>query len=682
MISKNLKIARVLSIVAALFVLLSLPLVSSACGTTPPTPPTCGSAGDKPGNSAPTISISGDNPLHLDIGASFSSIFYGKDYVTATDSEDGDLSREVFVVFDNVDTSVAGSYTVTYIVADRHAATACADLQVIVDAAPIPAPTVDLTTDRDSIDEGESVDLSWTSTDADSCSADWTSLTTTSGVQTVSPSATGSYSITCTGSGGQASDTVSITVASGPVDPKEPALSLTAVPLSINKGQSSIISWDAENVDSCSATWTSSTDVSGSETVSPESTADYSMTCTGSNGDVSKSVTVTVSGGGGPVNTPPVITLVGSNPFDLLLGSAFTDPLATATDAEDGDLTTAIVVTGSVDPAALGSYTLTYTVTDSGGLSASVSREVVVKEDTPTPPQPPVNPPSGGGGGGYSGGHRRDISHLLGPQAPQGEVLGAASCVYLFDHLKMGQPNDSIEVLKLQSFLNVYEGENLPLTGHFGPETFAAVQRFQVKYSEDILEPWGDKVTTGYVYILTKKKINEIFCNSQIPLTLAQEQEISDFRNMPASTISAGGGSGSLPGDKEGGPLTDEGTGLSDKEGGWGWMSDRVSKNAAVSLLALPQKVFGNWKYLTMFLILLAILVVAVKSLFGSKGYPEDDDTTPGAGGSGRDNSGNSTEPIILPEAKGKSVQKSETVIFPDEEIVIENSEEEELTQI
>jgi peptidoglycan hydrolase-like protein with peptidoglycan-binding domain len=73
-------------------------------------------------------------------------------------------------------------------------------------------------------------------------------------------------------------------------------------------------------------------------------------------------------------------------------------------------------------------------------------------------------------------------------------------------------------VAKLQQFLNAYEGETLPVTGYFGPLTLAAVKRFQVKYWEEILEPWipyglsHAKAATGYVYKTTQRKINMIVC--------------------------------------------------------------------------------------------------------------------------------------------------------------------------
>lgn len=94
--------------------------------------------------------------------------------------------------------------------------------------------------------------------------------------------------------------------------------------------------------------------------------------------DLSNNGTVIGCGGVAPVNTAPVITLVGSNPINLTVGTTFTDLGATAQDAEDGNITHKIVVTGAVNSQVLGTYILTYTVTDSGGLTATTTREVVV----------------------------------------------------------------------------------------------------------------------------------------------------------------------------------------------------------------------------------------------------------------------------------------------------------------
>ena len=77
----------------------------------------------------------------------------------------------------------------------------------------------------------------------------------------------------------------------------------------------------------------------------------------------------------------PVITLLGDAELTLEVGDTFTDAGATATDTVDGDLSDDIVVTGSVDTTSVGSYTLTYNVSDTAGNAATpVTRIVVVNE--------------------------------------------------------------------------------------------------------------------------------------------------------------------------------------------------------------------------------------------------------------------------------------------------------------
>lgn len=80
-------------------------------------------------------------------------------------------------------------------------------------------------------------------------------------------------------------------------------------------------------------------------------------------------------------NVPPVITLVGANPFNMYPGT-FNDPGATAIDNIDGNISHLIVVGGNLSPLLTGTYTVTYTVTDSGGNTASVSRTVIVTDST------------------------------------------------------------------------------------------------------------------------------------------------------------------------------------------------------------------------------------------------------------------------------------------------------------
>lgn len=81
---------------------------------------------------------------------------------------------------------------------------------------------------------------------------------------------------------------------------------------------------------------------------------------------------------GAPDTEKPVITLVGKNPDSVEVNTTYTDPGATATDNKDGDITAKIVKSGTVDVTKLGSYTLTYKVSDMAGNSDSTTRTIVV----------------------------------------------------------------------------------------------------------------------------------------------------------------------------------------------------------------------------------------------------------------------------------------------------------------
>ena len=87
-----------------------------------------------------------------------------------------------------------------------------------------------------------------------------------------------------------------------------------------------------------------------------------------------------------PDTTAPVITLDGANPLYVEAGTSYSDPGATATDDEDGDLTDDIEVGGdTVDVFTLGSYSVTYDVSDSSGNAAATVTRTVIVEDTTAP---------------------------------------------------------------------------------------------------------------------------------------------------------------------------------------------------------------------------------------------------------------------------------------------------------
>lgn len=102
---------------------------------------------------------------------------------------------------------------------------------------------------------------------------------------------------------------------------------------------------------------------------------------------------------------PPVITLIGSNPLEVEVGSAYTDAGATALDAVDGDLTSEITYSGSVNTSQVGTYELTYKVQDRAGNSAiDVVRTVNVIQLQ--------KPPSGGGRPSVTQSSNADLAKL------------------------------------------------------------------------------------------------------------------------------------------------------------------------------------------------------------------------------------------------------------------------------
>ncbi|MDQ5949161.1 MAG: hypothetical protein QG589_287 [Patescibacteria group bacterium] len=152
-----------------------------------------------------------------------------------------------------------------------------------------------------------------------------------------------------------------------------------------------------------------------------------------------------------------------------------------------------------------------------------------------TPQPQSVAPQSSNNGGG--GGNGPIIGSL--PQGKKlGSVLGAStvkddslppSCsLYLTTYMRFGKKNDPAEVKKLQTFLNEYLGLNIPVTGVFGLQTLAGVNKFQIKEGLEVLGPWvkaglhkSEQEPTGYVYKTTQRRINLIKCTT---LSIPQPQ--------------------------------------------------------------------------------------------------------------------------------------------------------------
>jgi hypothetical protein len=252
----------------------------------------------------------------------------------------------------------------------------------------------------------------------------------------------------------------------------------------------------------------------------------YSFVVIASDGAYSTSAAVKLTVN--EVPTYPVITLLGDNPMNIFNDSdpySFVEPGYTAFDAEDGDLTGSVIVSGFVQMNLNGTYTLTYSVTDSTDLTTVETRIVNVSTDDSK------------GRGAFAGGGKvlgaTTSTEEIIPEAtpspePQGggQVLGAQTCeIQISGYIFAGADNNPEDVRILQQFLNSHEGENLPVNGFYGPLTQAAVSRFQVKYHIDVLRPWlpfglfSEYLPTGNVGKTTLRLINMLLCpGTDIPM--------------------------------------------------------------------------------------------------------------------------------------------------------------------
>lgn len=179
---------------------------------------------------------------------------------------------------------------------------------------PPAAATAILSANPTRILSGASSVLTWSSTNATSCSLNQgIGSVATSGSRSVSPTTTTTYTVSCTGAGGSASDSENVTV----TVPAAPTAALTASPTSVVTGSASTLTWSSTNATSCSLNQSiGGVATSGTRAVSPTSTTAYTVTCTGAGGSANASATVTV--------TSRPTTSLSANPSSVVSGSAST----------------------------------------------------------------------------------------------------------------------------------------------------------------------------------------------------------------------------------------------------------------------------------------------------------------------------------------------------------------------
>ncbi len=158
-------------------------------------------------------------------------------------------------------------------------------------------PSVNLTADDTSIDEGDSTTVRWNSSNADFCTAsggtnNWSGSRGLSGsFNTGSLFSTRTYSITCSNNYGSASDSVTIRVNDNNDDDGNINVDLRADDTSIDYGDSTILRWDSDNADDCRASggtngWSGDRNLNGSfRTGSLYDDTTYRIRCTNDDGD-------------------------------------------------------------------------------------------------------------------------------------------------------------------------------------------------------------------------------------------------------------------------------------------------------------------------------------------------------------------------------------------------------------
>lgn len=270
-----------------------------------------------------------------------------------------------------------------------------ASSSVTVDVAgTTPAPTVNFSASPNPIAAGSSTTLTWSSTDATSCTgsgglAGWAGAKALQGSQSVGPlSAATSYTLACSGGGGTTQRNVTVNLLPAPT------VTLSASPTSVTTGSPTTLTWSSQNATVCNASgaWAGQKATAGSEqSASLNATSTFTLACDGPGGSASRGVTVTVSA------SPPAPTVsLSASPTSVAPGSTTTltwsSTNATGCTASGG-WSGARGTSGSETSGAL-SNTATFTL-GCAGAGGSTSQSVTVT----------VTAGGGGGsGGGNSGG--------------------------------------------------------------------------------------------------------------------------------------------------------------------------------------------------------------------------------------------------------------------------------------
>ena len=326
-------------------------------------------------NIAPVITITGGTPTTIVVGGTYTDAG-----ATALDNVDGVVTATT--TSNNVDPLTIGTYTVAYSAIDAalNNATAVRDVNVVA------ASSSDIISPAITITGGTPITLivGGSYTDAGATALDdvdgVVSATTTS--NDVDPLTIGSYTVVYSASdiaGNISSATRNVNVVAAPPDITPPVITMnggTPITIALNLVYTDLGATAFDNVDATTTVNIIFNDVNtaatGTYTVVYSSTDAALNTAT-----TSRTVNVILDA------VAPAVTVLGANPMTIIKTIAYIEGGATAVD--NIDATTTVVISGSVNVNATGTYFMVYTATDSSGNSASSTRTVNVIEDNIAP---------------------------------------------------------------------------------------------------------------------------------------------------------------------------------------------------------------------------------------------------------------------------------------------------------
>lgn len=182
-----------------------------------------------------------------------------------------------------------------------------------------------------SVAYGDLITLTWTSQGATTCSVDPISYYAISDSKSIRSISTQTYTLTCQGpNGGTARDSVTVTTSNAPSTSTTGTtnsgttgytytpttgtgneVTISASPQRIDARGNSVLAWNAQNMDSCVASggWSGSKTRSGSETVFPNGSTEYILTCYNGSRSVRANVivyvgTTAITSGGATQGSP------------------------------------------------------------------------------------------------------------------------------------------------------------------------------------------------------------------------------------------------------------------------------------------------------------------------------------------------------------------------------------------